>query len=263
MNQPVKTAVLSAIMLLHGTAVAYELPEELLASAHLNPKSEQSLEAKLSHERIRLASGGFLLGALGGPLGAFVGTVLGDQWAQDQEQASSLQQQLTFWKEEAKQQKLELARLEQEIKARSLTRVNLPDSFSKQKSHLALLAWGLNSSIHFTTSSAKIEKHYISKLNRLVYLLNNYQDIAIQLSGYSDIRGLEKNNTRLSQERAESVKNYLLNAGIKENRIKIKAYGEQNPLYSHSIDAMNQLHHDQMAFDRRVDISFFQTGKSI
>jgi len=58
--------------------------------------------------------------------------------------------------------------------------------------HLTLLAWGLNSSIDFTTNSQQLEQHYVPKLKRLVYLLNHYPHINILLSGFSDYRGQEK-----------------------------------------------------------------------
>ena len=243
-------------------SIAYDLPEELTVN---NDHYSYEYEKKsLSNERLQFSSGGVLLGALaGGPLGAFAGGILGDIWGQDQEQLTQSEQQISFWKKQALESKNELALMSQKIDELSIQKVSFQQFSPASSNHLALLAWGLNSSIHFTTNSQQIEKHYLPKLKRLVYLLNQYPEVNVHLSGYSDFRGQENNNHALSLNRATAVGDYLIHSGIKPDRITIRTYGEKQPIYAneHKKDFKELM--DEMALERRVDISFTQSGQSI
>ncbi|MHA7820452.1 MAG: OmpA family protein [Erythrobacter sp.] len=52
----------------------------------------------------------------------------------------------------------------------------------------------------------------------------------IQLRGHSDSAGSDEANMRASQDRAETVRDWLVDNGVNEGRIAIIAFGEQNPL---------------------------------
>lgn len=267
-KQLLSAAIPGALLMVSVSAMAYDLPEELTYHNKTLSDNSDMDDQSLSNDRVQFASGGFLVGALaGGPVGAFAGTIIGDLWAQDKEQSLSLKQQVSFWKQQAMEQKHELAALKQASDDFCLQKVSFQQVTPMQDEHLALLAWSLNSSIHFTTNSQQLEQHYVPKLKRLVYLLNHYPHINIHLSGFSDYRGQEKNNQALSQKRAEAIRDYLVQSGIKSERINIKAYGEQQPLYSQrkiqDEHKQSKRMDDQLAFERRVDISFTQAGHSI
>ncbi len=74
------------------------------------------------------------------------------------------------------------------------------------------------------TSSSKQLVDEIGKL------LKENKDIKIEISGHTDSDGTKKNNLRLSQRRAKSVKSYLIKQGISTTRIKAIGYGESRPL---------------------------------
>lgn len=63
-------------------------------------------------------------------------------------------------------------------------------------------------------------------LSYLVELMNQYADMVIELSSHTDAQGLSGYNKKLSQRRATSAKNWLVQRGIASERIKDVGYGE-------------------------------------
>lgn len=66
-------------------------------------------------------------------------------------------------------------------------------------------------------------------LDELVSLMNNNPSLRIQLSSHTDCRGDNDFNQNLSQKRAQSAVDYIINSGIGNNRIVAKGYGETLP----------------------------------
>ncbi len=66
-------------------------------------------------------------------------------------------------------------------------------------------------------------------LDSLILMLNENPNITIELSAHTDYRGAEAYNKKLSQKRAESVVNYLINHGIAVDRLTAVGYGEEKP----------------------------------
>lgn len=66
-------------------------------------------------------------------------------------------------------------------------------------------------------------------LDSLILMLNENPNITIELSAHTDYRGAEDYNKKLSQKRAESVVNYLINHGIAADRLTAVGYGEEKP----------------------------------
>ena len=67
-------------------------------------------------------------------------------------------------------------------------------------------------------------------------------DIRIKIDGYTDFIGSEGYNLELSVKRANAIKDYLTNRGVKPSNISIEGYGKQNPIAS-----------NQTAKNRRVE----------
>jgi len=66
--------------------------------------------------------------------------------------------------------------------------------------------------------------------NTLLVLMKEDQDIMIELSSHTDSRSSAEFNQDLSQRRAQSVVNYLINRGINSSRLVAKGYGESRLL---------------------------------
>jgi OOP family OmpA-OmpF porin len=64
----------------------------------------------------------------------------------------------------------------------------------------------------------------------VVKMLQTYPKMVIQLEGHTDIKGDPKQNMKLSQERVDAVKDYLISKGVTKNKVKTKAFGGTQPL---------------------------------
>lgn len=67
------------------------------------------------------------------------------------------------------------------------------------------------------------------ELKTMLWLMNSNPKMKLEISGHTDNTGSEVHNKELSQNRALAVKNYLINAGIKSDRIVSKGYGSSKP----------------------------------
>ena len=86
--------------------------------------------------------------------------------------------------------------------------------------------------VFFAIGKADLTSDSHSELKRLVDLLNVVPRLKIELSGHTDNTGSEGLNKKLSQERAESVKAYLVGKGISADRMQAKGYGSSSPIDS-------------------------------
>ncbi|QQL49187.1 OmpA family protein [Mucilaginibacter ginkgonis] len=59
---------------------------------------------------------------------------------------------------------------------------------------------------------------------------------SVELDGYASSEGTAAHNMRLSKDRANSVKTYLVNSGVEAKRLKVKAYGETHPIADNSTE---------------------------
>lgn len=64
----------------------------------------------------------------------------------------------------------------------------------------------------------------------VLYIMNEYPQIVVEIGSHTDNKGGENYNLKLSQKRAESVVNYLVQNGIEPNRLRAKGYGEMHPI---------------------------------
>ncbi|HLU87383.1 MAG TPA: OmpA family protein [Taishania sp.] len=83
--------------------------------------------------------------------------------------------------------------------------------------------------VFFDLSKATLRPESSVELNKLADFLNRNPSIRIEIGGHTDTRGDEKANLILSQERANSVVEYLIGQGIDANRLVAKGYGESQP----------------------------------
>ncbi|WP_462427721.1 OmpA family protein, partial [Fusobacterium varium] len=58
----------------------------------------------------------------------------------------------------------------------------------------------------------------------------------IKIDGYTDFIGSEGYNLELSVKRADAIKDYLANRGVKLSNISIEGYGKQNPIASNQTE---------------------------
>ena len=83
--------------------------------------------------------------------------------------------------------------------------------------------------IFYDFDKATLRPESATALDELVKLLNENPNVTIELSAHTDYKGSDQYNERLSQRRAESVVNYLIEHGIAADRLTPKGYGEGKP----------------------------------
>lgn len=84
--------------------------------------------------------------------------------------------------------------------------------------------------VFYAVGKADIKADSYSELNRLVDLLQKVPTLKIELSGHTDNTGSESLNKKLSQERADAVKAYLVGKGIAASRLTAVGYGSDRPV---------------------------------
>ena len=83
---------------------------------------------------------------------------------------------------------------------------------------------------NFETGKATLEPESYTVLDELVAYLKRKSDERIELGGHTDNVGSAAANLKLSDERANAVRNYLLARGIEEDRVTAKGYGMTVPI---------------------------------
>jgi outer membrane protein OmpA-like peptidoglycan-associated protein len=92
-------------------------------------------------------------------------------------------------------------------------------------------------SIYFLTGKDIIQKISFPKLNGLVTILNADKDLLISIEGHTDNKGSVAVNQKLSEKRAQAVKNYLVKKGIAATRITAQGFGPTKPIATNATPA--------------------------
>jgi outer membrane protein OmpA-like peptidoglycan-associated protein/Tol biopolymer transport system component len=90
--------------------------------------------------------------------------------------------------------------------------------------------------IFFETGKAALSPQSRLELSKAIDLMKTNPSMIIEVGGHTDNVGEDLSNMKLSHERAKSVRDYLVNAGITSARIQAKGYGESNPVASNETD---------------------------
>jgi outer membrane protein OmpA-like peptidoglycan-associated protein len=88
----------------------------------------------------------------------------------------------------------------------------------------------LKQAVFFDTNKATIKPVSFPLLDDVASALRDNPKIKVEVQGHTDSQGNDAFNKKLSQQRAESVRNYLIKKGITSDRMDPKGYGEDQPL---------------------------------
>lgn len=103
--------------------------------------------------------------------------------------------------------------------------------------------------LEFDFGKASIRSTSLPSLKRVADLLIT-KNFSLKLAGHTDNVGSDAANLRLSKDRAESVKSYLVSQGANPSRIEATGYGENQPIESNTTDAGRQK-------NRRVEFTLY------
>jgi peptidoglycan-associated lipoprotein len=108
------------------------------------------------------------------------------------------------------------------------------------------LIHGMLQSVYFDLDQSAIKQGERQKLLDAVKYLTDNPTKKLLLEGHCDWRGTDEYNMSLGDRRAQSVKNYLVKAGVSADRLETLSKG--------SLEAAKNGTEDQMSKDRRVDL---------
>jgi len=108
--------------------------------------------------------------------------------------------------------------------------------------------------IFFGFDSVEIKKESITELNKLSKLLLDNSTIIVEVAGFTDSIGTQTYNISLSERRARTVVNYLIDKGIEPARLKTKAYGAALPIGTNITDEGRKL-------NRRTEVRIIGKNK--
>jgi outer membrane protein OmpA-like peptidoglycan-associated protein len=94
--------------------------------------------------------------------------------------------------------------------------------------------------IFFDFDKASLRSESFSELNRIVALMAERKSMTVEISGYTDNLGPDAYNMKLSERRAKSVSNYLVEKGVDSSRITTTWFGETKPVDTTNTKAGNR-----------------------
>ncbi len=86
--------------------------------------------------------------------------------------------------------------------------------------------------ITFDLNQSSIKPSFVDTLDSVSLVLKEFDKTIIQIEGHTDSSGSNSYNQLLSERRASSVRDFLLNQGIEPKRTRAVGYGERSPLAS-------------------------------
>jgi OOP family OmpA-OmpF porin len=90
--------------------------------------------------------------------------------------------------------------------------------------------------VEFDFDKSIIKKGYYQDIDNLAGVMKQYPDLNVVIEGHTDSVGTAEYNKKLSQERADAVKKYMVEkGGIDANRLKAQGFGEEKPIASNKM----------------------------
>jgi outer membrane protein OmpA-like peptidoglycan-associated protein len=211
--------------------------------------------------------GAFAAGPIGAVVGAGLGTWLGNRVhrASDAKKAeaqvallesdnSELQTEKSAFLTEKKQ----LAETNQSLSAKLddlSQKIKIAQTAQTAKDDASEVLDGLQGDVLFRTGSAEITPDIAHQIQVLAQAVTKSPELKIRVDGYADPRGTIDTNMKLSQDRANAVRDLLLASGVGEDALEVNAYGK-----SQSTAGDN----DGYALERRVRLTLkMESGAAV
>ncbi len=105
--------------------------------------------------------------------------------------------------------------------------------------------------IFFEFGKAELKSESFPELNRIATFFKSNTKIISEISGHTDNVGSDEINNKLSQERADLVRNYLLTLGVPAERLTAKGYGKTRPKVANDTP-------ENQAINRRVEFEILK-----
>jgi outer membrane protein OmpA-like peptidoglycan-associated protein len=83
--------------------------------------------------------------------------------------------------------------------------------------------------VEFETKSFELTPKGVTLLDEILFAIRKAPEVRLKIAGHTDSRGSDEENQQLSEDRAQAVLLYLVNAGESRDRFDIIGYGEDDP----------------------------------
>jgi outer membrane protein OmpA-like peptidoglycan-associated protein len=114
---------------------------------------------------------------------------------------------------------------------------------------------GLQGDVLFRTGSAEISADIAHQIQVLAQAVSKSPELKIRVDGYADPRGTVETNLKLSQDRANAVRDLLLASGVSDAALEINAYGKSQSTADDN---------DGYALERRVRLTLqMESGAAV
>ena len=108
---------------------------------------------------------------------------------------------------------------------------------SSTKKSMDVLTVTFKSDFLFDVNSATIMPGGNDEIERVAQVLNKYPDTTIRIAGHTDSTGSRDHNQKLSERRAQAVKDALAGMGVDPARMTTVGYGSGKPIASNATEA--------------------------
>ncbi len=166
------------------------------------------------------------------------------------EREADLQQKLEAEKAALEAEKKALAEERAKAEARQAEAMNKLNELQSKLIQVSKDARGIilsMSDILFDVNKASLKADLKTSLAKVAGILSVYQQFNVSVEGNTDNTGSEEHNMKLSQQRADNVKNFLVEQGIDSTRLTAKGLGMTMPIADNSTKEGRQK-------NRRVDL---------
>jgi sortase system peptidoglycan-associated protein len=219
-------------------------------------------------EPVGFVSGAVIGAFAGGPIGAVVGAGLGT-WlgnrvhrASDAKKAEAQVAVLQSDKSELQTEKSALLTEKNQLTESNQSLSAKLDDLSQKikmaqaaKDDASEVLDGLQGDVLFRTGSAEVTADIAHQIQVLAQAVSKSPELKIRVDGYADPRGTSDTNMKLSQDRANAVRDLLLASGVSEEVLEVNAYGK-----SQSTAEDN----DGYALERRVRLTLkMESGAAV
>ncbi len=130
--------------------------------------------------------------------------------------------------------------VEIDVKAREDTRARLSIHKRPQRANVVVTynEVQLKKKVHFEHDSATLLPDSMAIISEAAEVLRDHDELKlIEIQGHTDNTGSATYNKRLSQERADAVKDALVSLGVEDTRLQTRGYGQEQPLVPNVSDA--------------------------
>jgi outer membrane protein OmpA-like peptidoglycan-associated protein len=112
-----------------------------------------------------------------------------------------------------------------------------PKAEKKKKAEIKKNKIVIDEKVQFETNKANILPASHELLNDVVDILKENKDLKVLIEGHASSEGDAKHNLTLSDERAKSVMNYLVEHGVDKSRLTAKGFGSTEPIADNATEA--------------------------